>query len=58
MRLVGVQAVRLVPAAVGWQPGLFEADPDRRRRAAQAQDEVRRRFGRQGIVRAALLRRR
>ncbi len=58
VRLVGVQAARLVPAAAGWQPGLFEADADRRRRAAQAQDEVRRRFGRQGIVRAALLRRR
>ncbi len=58
VRLVGVQAARLVPTGAGWQPGLFDADPDRRRRAARAQDEVRRRFGRQGIVRAALLRRR
>ncbi|GAB4254634.1 DNA polymerase IV [Deferrisoma sp.] len=55
VRLVGVQAGRLVPSEAGWQPELFARAPDRRRAAARARDAVEERFGRKTLVRAALL---
>ncbi len=58
VRLVGVQATRLVPrmAGAGVQMSLFGADDRRRRRdAARAQDAVRARFGPGALVRGALL---
>ncbi len=57
VRLVGVQAVRLVPRLAGVQAGLFGSEErERRRRAARAGDAVRERFGSRALVRAACLR--
>ncbi len=57
VRLVGVQAIRLVPRLAGVQANLFGSeDREKRLRAARAGDAVRKRFGRRALVRAACLR--
>ncbi len=56
VRLVGVQAIRLVPHLAGVQVGLFGLEErERRRRAARAGDAVRERYGSGALVRAACL---
>ncbi len=52
IRLVGVTASGL---AHGEQLGMFEADAARRHRIAEAQDELRHRFGERAVTRARLL---
>jgi DNA polymerase-4 len=52
VRLLGVAASRLTGAE---QLSLFSADAERRRRATQAADDIRRRYGAQAIRRARLL---
>ncbi len=54
IRLLGVAATHLGDPQ---QLGLFEIEDDRRRRAVEAADEVRRRFGDRAISRGSLLRR-
>jgi len=53
IRLVGVTASNL---GAPTQLNLFEADDDRRRRAVEAADELRERFGTRAVTRARLLR--
>ncbi len=54
VRLLGVAATNLVDRE---QLGLFPEEDPRRRRAVQAADELRRRFGERAVTRARLLRR-
>ena len=53
IRLVGITASNL---GAPTQLNLFEADDDRRRRAVEAADELRERFGTRAVTRARLLR--
>ncbi len=54
VRLLGIAVSRLTPTAAPGQMPLFPSDL-RREKAAGAVDEIRRRFGEAGIVRASLL---
>ncbi|MFB3817832.1 MAG: DNA polymerase IV [Candidatus Methylomirabilales bacterium] len=58
VRLLGVTAIRLVPAEGGEeQLSLFRPPDDRRRRLARTVDAIQERFGRDAITRASLARR-
>jgi DNA polymerase IV len=55
VRLIGVYATNLEIQSAGAQMGLFEQAPERKRRLAKALDEVTRRYGKDALVRAALV---
>jgi DNA polymerase IV len=55
IRLIGVSATHLEIASAGTQMGLFEQMPEKKRRLATALDEVTRRYGKNALVRAALV---
>lgn len=55
VRLIGVYATNLEIQSTGAQMGLFEQAPEKKRRLATALDEVTRRYGKNALVRAALV---
>jgi DNA polymerase IV len=55
VRLIGVYATNLEIQSAGAQMGLFEQAPEKKRRLATALDEVTRRYGKDALVRAALV---
>jgi DNA polymerase IV len=55
VRLIGVYATNLETKSGGAQMGLFEQAPEKKRRLATALDEVTRRYGKNALVRAALV---
>jgi DNA polymerase IV len=55
VRLIGVYATNLEVQSAGAQMGLFEQAPEKKRRLAHALDEVTRRYGKNALVRAALV---
>jgi nucleotidyltransferase/DNA polymerase involved in DNA repair len=55
VRLIGVYATNLEIQSTGAQMGLFEQAPEKKRRLATALDEVTRRYGKNALMRAALV---